>query len=100
MKHILVGVAIVTLTLVPAFAGENLPAAPPNSGPGIKGKPGNKSGPAVQPPGQNERGATGAASGETGKSLRSSTQPSQDSTGVKGEPGNKSGTTVKPKQSN
>ena len=99
MKRIIIGAAIAALSMVHAFAAENSPAMPPNSGPGIKGEPGNKSGPAVQPPGQNESGATGAATGESGKSLGNSTQPSQDTTGVKGAPGNKSGTTVKPKSS-
>ena len=93
MKKIIIGTVIAGLLMAPAFAAENSPATPPNSGPGIKGEPGNKSGQAVQPPGQNERGATGAATGESGNA----TQPSQDTTGVKGAPGNKSGPTVKPK---
>jgi len=99
MKKVIIGTAFVALSLAPVFAAENSPPTPPNSGPGIKGEPGNKSGPAALPSNQNEKGATGAASGESGKNLSNPTQPSQDSAGVKGEPGNKSGPTVKPKSS-
>jgi len=101
MKKVIAGTAIVALSLAlsvaPVFAAENSPPTPPNSGPGIKGEPGNKSGQAVQPPEQ--KGGTGAATGESGKNLKNATQPSQDSAGVKGEPGNKSGPNVKPKSS-
>ena len=96
MRKVIIGTALMALSLAPAFAAENAPATPPNSGPGIKGEPGNKSGPAVQPPTPNQKGATGVGTGESGKSLKNPTQPSQDSAGVKGEPGNKSGKTVKP----
>lgn len=101
MKKILIGIAVLALSLPPAlsaFATEYPPATPPNSGPGIKGEPGNKSGRAVEPPDQ--RAGTGASPGESGRSLRTPTQPSQDSAGVKGEPGNKSGRTVEPKSAN
>jgi hypothetical protein len=95
-KKLVIGaVTAALLSFAPAFAAENLPSTAPNSSPGVKGKPGNKSGPAVKPPGENGMGSTGANSGESGK-MNPSTQPSQDSTGVKGKPGNKSGPTVKP----
>lgn len=97
MKKVIIGTAIAALlSAAPALAVENSPATPPNSGPGIKGAPGNKSGPVVTPSGQNKMGGTGASTGEAGKGLSPATQPSQDSTGVKGKPGNKSGPAAKP----
>jgi hypothetical protein len=96
------GIALTALTL--ALAG--LPAAAfaqarsdeqttPNTGgvskPGVPGKPGNKSGPAVTP--QN---------GQTEQSGSSTKEPGQrrtreeDESGVKGLPGNKSGPAVTP----
>ena len=56
----------------------------PNSGAGVSGLPGNKSGPAVK------SGTVGSSSTDN------STVRQQDSTKVQGLPGNKSGPAVKP----
>ena len=87
MKEIFTAIAFaVLLTAVPALAADtstnNKPASSISSGPGVKGAPGNKNGPAAQP---NSMDKAGSSSGTA------YTQPSQDAKGVKGAPGNKSG---------
>ena len=57
----------------------------PNSGAGISGKPGGKSGPAVKPP-----------NATTGSAVNSDERPNQDAAKVPGLPGSKSGPAVKP----
>ncbi len=63
----------------PAIAADtstnNQPSSSTSSGPGVKGAPGSKNGPAMD---ANGSGNSGAGSGEQGMS------PSQDATGVKG----------------
>jgi hypothetical protein len=54
-----------------------------NSGAGVQGMPGNKSG----PPAKSDAGTTGAA----GNSGANPTTRQQDSSGIQGMPGNKSG---------
>ncbi len=68
-------------------SNSNLPNSTTSSGPGVKGAPGNKNGPAMTPNGTS--GNSGASTGEQGMS------PSQDATGVKGAPGNKNGPSAK-----
>ena len=92
MKEIFTAIAFaVLLTAVPALAADtstnNKPASSTSSGPGVKGAPGNKNGPAAQP---NSMDKAGSSSGTA------DTQPSQDAKGVKGAPGNKSGPAEKP----
>ena len=92
MKEIFTAIAfVVLLTAVPALAADtstdNQPASSTSSGPGVKGAPGNKNGPAAQP---NSMDKAGSSSGTA------DTQPSQDAKGVKGAPGNKSGPAEKP----
>jgi len=60
----------------------------PNSGAGIPGQPGSKSGPAVKPP-----------SATTGPGVDSGEGRNQDAAKVPGLPGNKSGPAVKPPSS-
>ena len=60
----------------------------PNSGAGIPGQPGSKSGPAVKPP-----------SATTGWGVDSGQGGNQDATKVPGLPGSKSGPAVKPPSS-
>ena len=82
MKEIFTAIAFaVLLTAVPALAADtstdNQPASSTSSGPGVKGAPGNKNGPAAQP---NSMDKAGSSSGTA------DTQPSQDAKGVKGAP--------------
>jgi len=78
--------ALFALMVIPAGAqtsnpgGTTMPTAP-NSGAGIPGKPGNKSGPAVKP------GTTGA----TSESGQNPAPRQQDTSKIPGMPGNKSG---------
>lgn len=87
MKKMLTACAVVALIgAAPALAAENttnnstnnMSNSAPSSGPGIKGAPGNKNGPAVQP--NDASGNSGASTGEKGQGM----SPSQDATGVKG----------------
>ena len=78
MKRILTACAVVAaMGVVPALAADssnnNMPSSATSSGPGVKGEPGSKNGPAM-----NANGNNGASSGEKGMS------PSQDATGVQG----------------
>ena len=59
----------------------------PNSGAGIAGQPGNKSGPAAKP-GETVGSAAGA-------NQQNSTDQMQDTSNIKGLPGNKSGPSAK-----
>ena len=83
----------VLLMAAPAFAADtstdNKPASSTSSGPGVKGAPGNKNGPAAKSDSM-DKAAPSSATGGT------ATQPSQDAKGVKGAPGNKSGPAEKP----
>ncbi len=83
MKTIVTACAVAALIgITPAMAADysngnsNQPSSATSSGPGVKGMPGNKNGPALTPEGNS--GSSGASSGEQGMS------PSQDATGVKG----------------
>ena len=74
MKEIFTAIAFaVLLTAVPALAADtstdNQPASSTSSGPGVKGAPGNKNGPAAQP---NSMDKAGSSSGTA------YTQPSQE----------------------
>ena len=74
MKEIFTAIAFaVLLTAVPALAADtstnNKPASSISSGPGVKGAPGNKNGPAAQP---NSMDKAGSSSGTA------YTQPSQE----------------------
>ena len=85
------------LAIATSFAAAQTTSAPsgttpqsaPNSGAGIPGQPGNKSGPAVRPP-----------SATTGSGMRSGDQTNegrtQDASKIPGQPGNKSGPAVRP----
>src|SRR5207253_5646752 len=84
--------AIVTLpasaqTTAPSGGGQVTTPSGQNSGPGISGKPGSKSGPAVKPSGE----TTGSDMSDHNRAVRQ-----QDSSKVPGLPGNKSGPAVKP----
>ena len=68
-------------TTAPNPSGQNAAPTSPNSGAGIPGKPGNKSGPSVKP--------SPGAGGTTGSSA-------QDPSNIPGKPGSKSGPTQKP----
>lgn len=61
----------------------------PNSGAGIPGKPGNKSGPAVKPPSATTGAGSSSMKPEEGR-------PGQDASKIPGQPGNKSGPAAKP----
>lgn len=81
MRKMIAAWAIVALFgAAPAFAADtsndNQPPSDTSSGPGVKGAPGNKNGPAMDPHGTT--GNSGASTGDQGMS------PSQDATGVKG----------------
>lgn len=104
MRMLSKGIALTALTL--ALAG--LPAASfaqqagsdeqntPNTGgvskPGVSGKPGNKSGPAVTP--QTGQSGTSSQSG-TSREPNEGVTKEQDTSGVHGMPGNKSGPAVR-----
>ena len=94
MKKIITATGFaVLLTAAPAFAADtstdNKPASSTSSGPGVKGAPGNKSGPAAKSDKMDNAGSSSSTGG-------AATQPSQDAKGVKGAPGNKSGPAEKP----
>lgn len=73
----------------------------PTSGPGVKGAPDTRTGPATRAPGDGSDSSAGASSGEAGSSSSSdmgsqqppsaSTKPSQDSSGVQGFPDTRTG---------
>ncbi len=96
MRTVIVGVAAaLAFTIVPALAqtanpANSPPAAAPtgqNSGAGVPGAAGNKSGPAVKSPsGTSGAGPTDQNNATTGQ---------QDATKVPGMPGNKSGPAVR-----
>jgi hypothetical protein len=71
----------------PALA-QNAQQTSPNSGAGISGQPGSKSGPAAKPP-----------SATTGSGVDAGQGRNQDATKVPGLPGNKSGPAVMPPSS-
>ena len=84
--------AVVTLpasaqTTAPSGGGQTTMPSGQNSGPGIPGKPGSKSGPAVKPSGE----TTGSDMSDHNRAVRQ-----QDSSKIPGQPGNKSGPAVKP----
>ena len=79
--------ALVTPALAQNPETRQQPGAP-NSGAGIPGKPGSKSGPAVRPP-----------SATTGSTVNSDEGRNQDAAKVPGLPGSKSGPAVKPPSS-
>jgi hypothetical protein len=66
----------------PAGAGQVTGPSGPNSGAGIAGHPGNKSGPAVRPP---------SATSGAGTSTSPESPAMQDASKIPGQPGNKSG---------
>ncbi|WP_156150745.1 hypothetical protein [Hyphomicrobium sp. 99] len=81
MKKIIAACAIATLfgiapVLAADYSSDNKPASETSSGPGVKGAPGSKNGPAMDANGP--AGTSGASTGDQGMS------PSQDATGVKG----------------
>ncbi len=76
--------ALAVDTSVDNPSSSTLQNSAPTSGPGVKGAPGNKNGPAMKQPSDNS-GSSGASTGEQG------TLPSQDAQGVEGQPGNKNG---------
>lgn len=103
MKTLVAACALTAIVgIAPALAADTsvnnpssstLQNSSPTSGPGVKGAPGNKNGPAMKQPGDNSgssgssmsSGSSGASTGEQG------TLPSQDAKGVQGQPGNKNG---------
>jgi hypothetical protein len=95
MLRLLIGAAALALVTLPASAQSTAPSeggqvtAPSgqNSGPGIPGKPGSKSGPAVKPSGE----TTGSDMSDHNRAVRQ-----QDSSKIPGQPGNKSGPAVTP----
>jgi hypothetical protein len=74
-------------TTAPSGGGQATVPSGQNSGAGIPGKPGSKSGPAVKPSGE----TTGSDMSDHNRAVRQ-----QDSSKVPGLPGNKSGPAVKP----
>ena len=118
MKLAVTSAALLALVLaLPASAqstngqtktGETTIEKTPSSGPGVKGPPDTRTGPATRAPGQSSgSGGQGTASGSSGASGHDPsqpmtsggsagvTQPSQDAKGVQGAPGNKNGPAVK-----
>jgi hypothetical protein len=85
-KLSLINAAVLAMWVVSASAQSTGPSAPatPNSGAGVQGMPGNKSGPTVRPntPGNPTAGQSGTTT--------------QDASKVPGAPGGKSGPTAKP----
>ncbi len=74
-----------------AAAGDQgaIGATKPNSGPGVQGPAGTRTGPAAKAP---EGATSGASSGEAGAAGgAATTQPSQDSSGVQGFPDTRTG---------
>jgi hypothetical protein len=95
MLRFLAGAVALAIVTLPASAQNSPPAgpsqstAPPgNSGAGIPGQPGNKSGPAVKGP----SGTTGSGANSTEKQNES---VGQDASKIQGLPGSKSGPAVK-----
>jgi len=74
-------------TTAPSGGGQATMPSGQNSGAGIPGKPGSKSGPAVKPSGE----TTGSDMSDHNRAVRQ-----QDSSKIPGQPGNKSGPAVKP----
>ena len=74
-------------TTAPSGGGQVTAPSGQNSGAGIPGKPGSKSGPAVKPSGE----TTGSDMSDHNRAVRQ-----QDSSKIPGQPGNKSGPAVKP----
>ena len=95
MLRLLMGataLAIVTLpasaqTTAPPAGGQVTAPSGQNSGAGIPGKPGSKSGPAVKPSGE----TTGSDMSDHNRAVRQ-----QDSSKIPGQAGNKSGPSVRP----
>jgi hypothetical protein len=95
MLRFLAGAVALALVTLPASAQSTPPAGagqttvpPGNSGAGIPGQPGNKSGPAVK----NPSGTTGSGANSTGQQNGT---VGQDASKVQGLPGSKSGPAVK-----
>jgi hypothetical protein len=92
MRMFLGALATCAVIALPAFAqtpsGTGQVAVPsaPNSGAGISGQPGNKSGPAAR-----SSGEAAAQSNDNNATVRQ-----QDSAGIPGKPGSKSGPSAKP----
>lgn len=105
MKKLLTGVAVTALIAsASAFAADNKSTTDgaTNSGPGVQGPAGTRTGPALKAPGDAAGSASsGTSSGTAGTDDATntgpgaSTQPSQDSSGVTGAPGNKNGPAAK-----
>ena len=96
MFRLLMGATVLAIVALPASAQTTAPSgggqvtAPSggqNSGAGIPGKPGSKSGPAVKPSGE----TTGSDMSDHNRAVRQ-----QDSSKIPGQPGNKSGPSVRP----
>jgi hypothetical protein len=96
MLRLLIGATALAIVMLPASAQTTAPSgggqvtAPSggqNSGAGIPGKPGSKSGPAVKPSGE----TTGSDMSDHNRAVRQ-----QDSSKIPGQPGNKSGPSVRP----
>jgi hypothetical protein len=96
MLRLLIGAAALAIVTLPASAQTTAPSgggqatAPSggqNSGAGIPGKPGSKSGPAVKPSGE----TTGSDMSDHNRAVRQ-----QDSSKIPGQPGSKSGPSIRP----
>jgi hypothetical protein len=95
MLRVLMGTAVFAMLTLAASAQNTAPQgggqvtvpSGQNSGAGIPGKPGNKSGPAVKPSGE----TTGSDMSDHNRAVRQ-----QDSSKIPGQPGNKSGPSAKP----
>jgi hypothetical protein len=94
MRRISVLTLALALTAAPAFAqtqttrpGVSSEPSAPNSGAGIAGQPGGKSGPAAKPSGT-------VGSGATTTTQNPPAQP-QDTSKIQGQPGNQSGPSPK-----
>jgi hypothetical protein len=91
-------VAALALVAMPVWAQTTTPSSPAqvtvpsgqNSGAGISGKPGSKSGPAVQPPSSGTSTPDTKATGQENGTVRE-----QDTAKIPGAPGNKSGPATK-----
>lgn len=87
----LIGAAVLAMAALPAAAQTGAPSGTPqitepsaqNSGTGISGKPGSKSGPAAKPETREPR--------TTGEGMESGHTRQQDSSKIPGKPGGKSG---------
>jgi hypothetical protein len=94
MRKLLVGMTTVAIVALPLAASaqtnsSQTPMKAQNSGAGVKGKPGSKSGPAIKP---NDN--TGAAPSNAGDAANTT-----DAAKIPGKPGSKSGPAVKPPSS-